>query len=77
MGWEYSRYIATCSVCGHEGVCIKGDDDWNRSSTSWEGFENLAADPNAVARLRADSRDNRPVCKCGSRDIVVGSRIQP
>jgi len=76
MGWEYSRYIATCSACGHEGVCIKGDDDWNRSSTSWEGFENLPADRNSVARMRSDSRDSRPVCKCGSRDIIVGVLIK-
>jgi hypothetical protein len=54
MGWKYSSYKATCADCGREVVCIKGSDDWYRSSTTWEGFKNHAADPNDVGRMRAD-----------------------
>lgn len=39
-----------------QGICIKGDDDWFRKSTTWESFENQDADPNAAGRKRADSR---------------------
>ena len=52
MGWEYFRYEAKREDCGHEGVCIQEDDDWGRSSTSWEGFDNVAPDANAVYRNR-------------------------
>jgi hypothetical protein len=76
VGWEYSNYKATCAACGHEGVCIKGIDDWCRSSTSWEGFKNHAADPNDIGRKRADSRDSRPECECGSRKIIVGDLMK-
>ena len=75
MSWEYSRYEAKCEDCEHEGVCIQGDDDWGRSSTSWEGFDNVAPDSNEVYRKRTDSRESRPICKCGSKRIVVGKLI--
>lgn len=76
MGWEYTRYIAKCNECGHEGVCTQGSDDWCRSSTSWEGFDNETPDVNAVARKRSDLRESRPLCICGSRDIEVGKVIK-
>ena len=72
MGWDYTKYKAKCRNCGNEGICIKGEDDWFRHSTTWEGFENTDPDATAVGRKRADSRDKRAVCKCGSNDIEVG-----
>lgn len=76
MGWDYARYIATCKQCGHQGVCIRGDDDWMRTSTSWEGFSQIEPDPTAVGRKRASPQDMRPVCKCGSYNITVGEQIK-
>lgn len=76
MGWEYSKYAAVCSECGRQGVCIKGSDDWCRTSTSWEGFKDQAADPNAIVRKRADPRDSRALCECGSDKIVIGQLIK-
>lgn len=71
MSWEYLRYEARCKVCGHVGVCVKGSDDWNRSSTTWEGFVGQAPDSTAVARKRVDSRDLTPLCRCGSTQVAV------
>lgn len=76
MGWEYFRYLAKCVDCGHQGVCIQGDDDWGRKSTSWEGFENQSPDPTSVAKKRADLRESRAQCKCGSQNIAVGNLIK-
>lgn len=75
MGWEYIKYEAKCESCGRVGVCIRGDDDWNRSSTTWIGFVNIAPDVTAVARKRADARDLRPVCECGKSSVTVGRQL--
>lgn len=75
MSWEYSTYEAHCEDCGRRGFCIEGSDDWNRSSTTWEGFDMREPHPTAVARKKADARDMVPVCKCGSSNIVVGKRV--
>lgn len=75
MGWEYFKYKAKCENCGREGFCIRGDDDWNRSSTHWIGFENVSPHVNAVARKRADARDSRPVCECGNGSVAVGEYL--
>ena len=72
MSWEYSKYEAKCENCGKNGFCIQGADDWNRSSTNWLGFINMAPSVTEVARKRADSLDSRPVCGCGKGTIVVG-----
>lgn len=72
MGWEYFRYKAKCNDCGEEGVCVKGDDDWGRQSTSWEGFEMVKPTETEIARKRADRRESRALCKCGSRNITIG-----
>lgn len=73
MSWEYERYEAHCEKCGHVGVCIKGSDDWCRSSTSWEGFKCEDPDATAVGRQRIGARDRVPVCICGSTQITVSS----
>jgi hypothetical protein len=76
MSWEYFKYEATCESCGHRGFCIEGSDDWGRSSTSWEGFENRPPHATAVAKKRADSRDMVPVCHCTSTKILIGKLVQ-
>lgn len=75
MGWEYSKYEAVCTECGKEGYCIRGSDDWMRSSTTWEGFDSEAPNATNVARKRADARDQVAVCSCGSHKISVGKYI--
>jgi hypothetical protein len=76
MSWEYSKYEAKCENCGKEGFCIRGSDDWNRTSTSWEGFESIPPNSTAVGRMRADSRDQVAVCNCGNSRVVVGKYIE-
>ena len=76
MSWEYSKYEAQCENCGKKGFCIRGSDDWNRTSVSWEGFENQEPHPSAVARKKANRRDAIGVCDCGSSKIVVGAVVQ-
>ena len=75
MSWEHTRYKARCEACGREGVCIRSDDDWNRSATSWEGFNSKPPDPTAVGMKRVDARDLVGVCTCGSTQIAVGEVI--
>lgn len=75
MSWEYSKYKAHCESCGREGFCIRGSDDWNRTSTSWEGFGSKEADPTAAARKRSDRRDSVALCECGSSNVKVGEHI--
>ena len=72
MSWEYSKYEARCKNCGKEGFCIRGSDDWNRTSISWIGFDSEPPSPTDVARKRADSRDQVPVCSCGASKVIVG-----
>lgn len=76
MSWEYSRYHAQCKNCGRQGFCIRGSDDWNRTSTSWEGFEAFAPDATAVARKKVDRRDASTVCECGNSQIAVGELVK-
>lgn len=72
MGWENARYRARCGQCGHEGAVIHSSDDWGRQARRYEGFENVLPGVDAVARKRADSRQNSGRCRCGSTDIVRG-----
>lgn len=76
MSWEYSKYEAKCETCGKQGFCIRGMDDWCRTSTSWEGFDEIDPDPTAVARKRAGIRDSSPICSCGSGKVVAGKRVE-
>jgi hypothetical protein len=76
MSWEYSKYEALCENCGRTGFCIQGSDDWNRSSTTWEGFNSTEPSASSVARKRLDSRDRQGKCECGSSDITVGRLIE-
>ena len=75
MSWEYSKYEARCENCGKVGVCIRGSDDWNRSSTSWEGIDSEPPCPTAVGRKDAASRDNVAVCSCGNSKIIIGKHL--
>jgi hypothetical protein len=75
MSWDHDKYQAECRKCGHTGFVILSSDDWGRSSTSWEGFQNKAPHLTEVARMRAGPRDFSPVCECGSRDVVRGKYI--
>lgn len=76
MGWDRTRFEARCTACGHTGVCIKGSDDWGRTSTDWEGFINQPPAATAVARKRVDARDNLAVCECGSTSIEIGPCLE-
>jgi hypothetical protein len=71
MSWEYETYIAICADCGTKGKCTRGSDDWGRSSTRWEGFQSREQSANAVARKRADARDQIAVCECGGTNILI------
>jgi len=75
MGWERTKYEAVCVSCGKRGFCIKAEDDWFRSSTTWIGFDNHEPSPTAVGRKKADSRDSVPRCECGSTKIKVGKML--
>lgn len=75
MSWEYEKYEASCRDCGQVGVCIKGSDDWGRSSTHWEGFDIAPPDSTSVARRHTDSRDFRATCKCGSTNIAINNLV--
>lgn len=75
MGWEQTKYRAACSSCGKTGICVQRSDDWGRHSTTWVGFRNVEPSPTAVARKRTDARDSRPLCECGSTEIVVGDLL--
>jgi hypothetical protein len=76
MSWDYTRYKATCKQCGATGVCTQGSDDWMRSSTSWEGFTEVAPSAYEVGRKRADARDMGARCACGSTNVEVGEVLQ-
>ena len=75
MSWDYEKLEACCKDCGKIGFCVRGDDDWGRSSTHWIGFDNVAPSPTDVDRKRADSRDSRAKCSCGSSNIPVGTSL--
>jgi len=75
MGWDRIKYEAVCASCGKQGFCIKAEDDWFRSSTTWVGFENHKPSPTAVGRKKADARDSIPRCDCGKTQIKVGKML--
>lgn len=69
MSWEHTRYRAICNTCGHEGVRVDSMDDWNRTETRFEGFNQVIADPTMVARKRISS--GSPRCpNCGGTSIT-------
>lgn len=70
MSWDESRYTATCSSCGHEGVEVSRSDDWGNSETRWEGFATVPASDYEYYRGRSEARV--PECKCGSKSILRG-----
>ena len=72
MSWDYTRFKATCKTCGRTGVCVRGSDDWMRSSITWEGFDSKAPSAYEVTRKRVDARDSTGVCECGSSEIELG-----
>ena len=69
------KYEAQCRTCGRKGFVIEASDDWGRSETTWEGFDNEPPDPTAVGRKRVDARDLTPVCQCGSKSVARGAYI--
>ncbi len=73
MSWDESRYKATCSACGHEGIQVKRSDDWGRTEERWEGFDTTPANDYEYYRKRSDALV--PVCKCGSKNIAVGQAM--
>lgn len=75
MSWDHDTYKAKCRKCGYEGTCTVSSDDWGRSKTSWDGFQNVAPSATAVARMRVSAGDARPICACGSSDIERGALI--
>lgn len=75
MGWENTVYAARCGQCGHEGSVIHSSDDSGRQARRYEGFENAPPGVDAVARKRADARQNNGRCSCGSTDIVRGALL--
>lgn len=76
MSWEHLKYEAVCAKCGHNGFIIHSSDDWGRSETSYEGFENALPNNYEVGRKRVGPRDMQPRCKCGSTDIRQGELIK-
>jgi hypothetical protein len=75
VSWDDTRYEATCQQCGRAGFVTRSSDDWGRSRTNYEGFENLPPDINDVARKRADARESRPRCSCGSTSVIQGAQV--
>ena len=75
MSWEHSKYEARCENCGKAGFCIRSEDDWGRSNTSWIGFETRQPDPTAVGRKRTGPKDLVPICTCKVSSIAVGKYL--
>ena len=75
MSWEHNRYEAKCDTCGRQGFCVRSSDDWNRTATRWEGFDEVAPDATAVARMRVGPDDMSPKCPCGSTNISIGKHV--
>ncbi len=73
MSWSDNSRKATCGSCGHEGVCIRSSDDWGRTEERWHGFDTVPASDYEYYRGRSEARV--PVCKCGSKNIIIGSPI--
>ena len=70
------KHEAFCTHCGHKGFVIHSSDDWGRSEMSYEGVENEPPDRYAVGRKRAEPRDMRPRCECGSLHIRRGALLK-
>ena len=76
MSWEHIHYRAVCNGCGHEGVCIQSSDDWNRSESTYEGFDLRSPSDYAVARKRVGANDMLAQCpKCGGTTITHGEML--
>ncbi|MNP82360.1 hypothetical protein D3C76_1809700 [compost metagenome] len=71
MSWIETRYKATCTDCGHEGVQIWRSDDWGRTEERWEGFSTILANNYEFYRKRSEAMI--PVCKCGSRNVITSN----
>lgn len=76
MGSDKFVSVAKCDECGHEGKRIQKIDDWMRSSTYWEGFDNVPPNPTAIGRMRVSQNDCRPVCQCGSKNISISKEVR-
>lgn len=73
MSWDESRYIATCSACGHEGIQVSRSNDHGETVDWWEGFEAVPASEYEYHRKRSERYV--PICKCKSQSIVIGPLI--
>lgn len=73
MSWDENRYKATCHECGHEGMRISRSNDSGRTDEHWIGFETIPASDYEYHRGRSEARV--PVCKCGSKNIIIGQVI--
>lgn len=71
MSSDEYRYKATCVDCGHEGVQVSRTDERGNTDDSWEGFDTVPASDYEFHRKRSDGP--RPVCKCGSKNVVIGN----
>ncbi|VVO78958.1 hypothetical protein PS870_01688 [Pseudomonas fluorescens] len=71
MSWDESRYRAICRDCGHEGVQVSRSDDWGRTEALWEGFNTTPANDYELHRKHSD--EQAPICKCGSRNVIISN----
>lgn len=77
MSTEHDRYVATCQTCGHTGVWIEHSDDWGRSGRSFEGFDVVPPDAQAVLRKRTSAYAMSARCpSCGGSDVLKGAFIE-
>ncbi len=77
MSTEHNHYRASCNACGHEGVWVEHSDDWGRGGRTFEGFDMVPPDPQAVLRKRTGAQDMTARCpQCGGRDIQRGDFIK-
>ncbi|VBP13384.1 Uncharacterised protein [Burkholderia pseudomallei] len=79
MSTEHDRYIVKCNSYGHERLWIEHSDDWGRGGRTFEGFEAVPPDQQAVHRKRAGAQDTIGIFIKG-RDrpgAVVGLTGQP
>ncbi len=74
MSWSDSSRKATCRDCGHEGVQVSSSDDFGRTEEHWQGFDTVPASDYEYYRGRSEARV--PVCKCGSKNIIIGGPTQ-
>lgn len=70
MSCSDSSRKAICRSCGHEGVYTSSSDERGRTEEHWQGFETVPASDYEYFRGRSEARI--PVCKCGSKNIIIG-----